>query len=673
MGRVGRNWFVLICSSTMHCTSQLLGQSISDTLGNGLDEIVESVLENGTRDVEESQFAETLLELSTTPIDLNSATVSDLQQIPGIDPMLASRIVSYRRDHGFNSIDDLLLVDGVDRALFLQTRGFIVVRTISMNRGATKEMSLHYTGRTISRLQEQRGFFEGTYLGNPYKIYNRINAHYSMNSEYSIEAGGLTEKDPGEKNIVDFFSGFLSFSNGEKSLRLILGDYVVEGGQGLALWRSSGATKGSEVIASATKNPRGLQPYTSSDENGFLRGGAIQARWGRLDVTAFISRKSINANLNDQGCISSFDASGLSRTQTEIQSKASSGERMLGIDADARLLDGFRMGVRAYTTTFDNPVALSGINGFHGKYASIESIDFSFASASIGSFAELAVDHAKSTSAIGGIVLEPVPILDAALVLHSYPQRFVSLHGFGFGESGGQLKNEKGAYASIRLSVFTWLTVSTYFDQFAATGASTTSLLPTNGNEFLSVIQLQMSDESAFRFQLKQKNQADEESLVDAFNRSNSVIGRRTQVNYRVSFEWSPSSLIRWKSRFEYVRVGYSLAGTAAKGMLLFEDIRLKPKTRLSIDGRVVVFDTDSYDSRIYEYESELHGTFVNPALFGKGIRMYLLTRYEAGEFELSVKYSATLKPGLNTLGSGPNEIQGDTDDQLSVQIDVTI
>jgi len=87
----------------------------------------------------------------------------------------------------------------------------------------------------------------------------------------------------------------------------------------------------------------------------------------------------------------------------------------------------------------------------------------------------------------------------------------------------------------------------------------------------------------------------------------------------------------------------------------------------------VIVFGTDSYDSRIYEYESELRGTFANPALYGKGIRVYALARYEMGIFEISVKYSCTIKPGAAFLSSGESEIPGDTDNQLSFQIDLTL
>jgi hypothetical protein len=673
MGQLISNRIGAIVVFGLTCAFPVFGQSMSDSLADQVEETVESALEDNTRDREDSQFAEMLLQLSMNPMDLRSATVADLQQIPGIDPLLASRIVAYRREHGFRSVDDLIQIEGLDRSLFQQVRGFLKVSSGSGRKNLTDKTTIHYTERTIRRLQDQRGYIDGSFLGNPLKIYNKCSGRFPVNSGFLIEAGWLTEKDPGEKNIAEFATGFVGFSNASKSVRCIIGDYAVEAGQGLALWRASGATKGNEVISNVTKGARGLQPYASSDENGYLRGIAVQVSLDGIGVTGFMSRKSINARINEGGFITSLDETGLSRTSSELQTKASSGETTLGVNVDTRPFNGFRMGVRTYSTRYDHLVALSGINGFEGQRASVQSIDFSFATGAIGSFAELAIDRLKSTAVVGGVILEPLSALSIGIAVRSYPQRFISMRGFGFGESGGPPQNEKGVYTSARLSLFEWLTVSSYYDQFATVGPSSVSLLPTEGHEFLSVVQLRGGDQSLLQIQVKQKNRAAEEMILDAFARSNPVVGRKAQSNYRVSFEWIASSAIRWRTRFERVRVDYSLSGSTATGLLVYQDVRWRLKKHLSIDGRVVVFETDSYDSRIYEYESELRGTFANPALFGKGIRLYVLARYTAGFLEVSLKYATTLKPGITSVGSGPTEIQGDTDNQLGLQIDVTL
>lgn len=50
-------------------------------------------------------------------IDINTAGIKELQNLPGIGPVLASRICSYRQTHGiFKSIDALAEVEGIGTA-----------------------------------------------------------------------------------------------------------------------------------------------------------------------------------------------------------------------------------------------------------------------------------------------------------------------------------------------------------------------------------------------------------------------------------------------------------------------------------------------------------------------------------------------------------------------------
>jgi competence protein ComEA len=51
---------------------------------------------------------------ATGPIDLNTATIDQLDDLPGVGPVLAQRILDYRTEHGrFTTIDQLQEVSGV--------------------------------------------------------------------------------------------------------------------------------------------------------------------------------------------------------------------------------------------------------------------------------------------------------------------------------------------------------------------------------------------------------------------------------------------------------------------------------------------------------------------------------------------------------------------------------
>jgi competence protein ComEA len=60
-------------------------------------------------------------------IDLNRATASELEELPGVGPVLAARIVAYRESNGpFDAVEDLLDVGGIGEAKLVGMRDTIV-------------------------------------------------------------------------------------------------------------------------------------------------------------------------------------------------------------------------------------------------------------------------------------------------------------------------------------------------------------------------------------------------------------------------------------------------------------------------------------------------------------------------------------------------------------------
>ena len=66
---------------------------------------------------------------SAGAININRASAADLEQLPGIGPSLAARIVQYRATHGpFGSVDELVEVPGIGPGRLADIRGHVVVQ-----------------------------------------------------------------------------------------------------------------------------------------------------------------------------------------------------------------------------------------------------------------------------------------------------------------------------------------------------------------------------------------------------------------------------------------------------------------------------------------------------------------------------------------------------------------
>lgn len=62
-------------------------------------------------------------------LDLNRATAEDLQQLPGIGPVLAKRVLDHRKNRGsFASVDELQNVKGIGRKKMVRLRPLLMVQ-----------------------------------------------------------------------------------------------------------------------------------------------------------------------------------------------------------------------------------------------------------------------------------------------------------------------------------------------------------------------------------------------------------------------------------------------------------------------------------------------------------------------------------------------------------------
>ena len=84
------------------------------------------VLDDKPRTMAAGPVDEQALAARTAALDLNTATEAELDDLPGLGPALAGRIVAWREEHGpFPAPEDVMQVEGIGPALYEQIEPYI--------------------------------------------------------------------------------------------------------------------------------------------------------------------------------------------------------------------------------------------------------------------------------------------------------------------------------------------------------------------------------------------------------------------------------------------------------------------------------------------------------------------------------------------------------------------
>jgi hypothetical protein len=668
-----------------------------DTVEASDDGSIEMLIESETQDTEDSELLDRLQKLQDNPVDLNSAASNELQAIPYIDAILAVKILEYRnRNKKFYSIIELRYVEGIDDVLYAKIKKFIVVKSSQVDftkdefgviqkiKGTRKGFFSNFNAEIRSRfsndLQPSAGYLDEipAYTGTRPKLYNRIITKYSSKG-YKFSAGLLTEKDPGEQSFADHIGGYVEMKAPLILNQVLLGDYTLEFGQGITLWGSYSFSKGSEAVSGIKKKGEDINSYASVNEVQYFRGLAGKVKmptsFGDFSLYGFYSNNSIDASIDttlDQ--LSSFYEDGYHRTDSEKKRGDSGNEKLLGgrFLYETKTFGSTKIGLTYYKSEYTKAFKYKSLFDFSGTTSNGLGVDYDIVFKNLNFFGEWARSYTDVVGGVAGVKILFLKQADLIFLVRNYPKNFIMLHSYGFGEQSGTSQNEFGIYSGIKFRIGRLATINAYYDQYKFPYATFFNPVPTSGNDFLLYTEWNVTRNLKLSTKYKNETKEDVTSVINQYGLEEDRIYDRQQSNYRLQFDYDIFRTFRVRSRFEYVFVNYDAVATSQKGMLFFSDFRVKPFRDLILDGRFIIFQTDSFDSRIYQFENEINGVVSNLGLYGKGRRWYLLLKYKPYNFlELSAKYAETITEGAKSTGSGNDEVLGDLKNRFSLQLEI--
>lgn len=669
--------FLILTSSN---SNYLLAQV--DTLVIVPEENIESILEETIEDADDSQINEVVEDLLQNPVEVNQANIEDLLRIPFIDQNLAIEIINFRNKYGYYfSIGELNNVQGMTPELFQKIKPFLYIdrtKFLDIQQPVPDEIKSTLTipnkynfqlrQRYFQNLERRSGFETGKYYNSPFKLYNRITADYSRKYYLSI----LSEKDPGEKKLNDFYSASLFIKDFYIIKQFVIGDYILEFGQGLAMWRQIGFSKGSDAVYPVKKKESGIVQYKSTDENQFFRGIAINTNFWKMNLFLFYSNNSFDARIDSlNNFITSTPLDGYHRNESELIKKKNLGkEKFLG----SRIYyqsEKYKIGLTYYQSNFNYPIAPNNYFKDYSQKYNYLSTDFNLYIESLNFFGEFSKDKFDRIASIIGLQFSAARGTNIVTAFRNYPAKYLNIHGYGFGERNGTTNNETGFYFGVNHTT-KYGKFNLYFDQFKFNYPLTYDHTLTGGKEIL------FNYESPFisqtRYLLKYKNEIKEinSKSTDEFGRDKSITNLRQQQNLRFEIQKFFSTVNRVAFRIEYVSVFYKYIKNYEDGLLSFVDISTKLSNKLSLKSRFIFYQTDSYDSRIYVLESDVPGVFASSGFYGRGTRWYILLRYQVLNFmDLSAKYSELYRDDVKKIGTGNDQINSNLLRSLTFQMEI--
>jgi len=649
-----------------------------------VQDLIESLAENLPEDFDLSELQDRLLFYKKRPINLNKTTTEELNSLIFLSPLQISNLFTHLEKNGkLIDVLELQSIPNFDLETVQRLLPFVTLnQTDLVDKITLRNLRVLADNDLVIRmarlLEKPKGFTElpgSRYLGSQERFLFRYKYNYSNR----VSASLIFEKDAGEyffkgdkQFLFDFQTAHVAVYNTGRFKKIVVGDYSLQFGQGLTLWTGFSFGKAPDV-ASVAKKDIGLRAYTSANEYSFLRGLATTVSLTkRIDFTPFVSFRNLDASLdlneNGESVLANLNETGYHRTATEIKNRNSVSQQIFGgvVQYQHKNLS---IGAIGYHTKFDKAF-ITGTQlyrkyNFTGLSLTNVGVNYNYSYKNIYLFGEAAKSLNSGYGFLNGALISLSSKVSAVVLHRNYQKNYHNFFNQATAEAS-EAFNENGFYAGLNITPVKAWNFSIYADYFKFPWLKFRIDAPSDGYEYLA--QLTYTPNKTFKAFLRYKSELKQQNtdLDVAINYLDHV----KKESYRADVSWKLSKSLGFQNRVEVSQFKKGQP-TAEFGYMIYQDISYTPNlSKFTGNLRVAYFNTASYNSRIYAYEDDVLYNFSFGMYSGRGFRNYLNLKYKlAKRLDVWARYAMFIYQGVETVGSGLDEIKGNKKTEVKLQV----
>lgn len=646
-----------------------------------VEKIALQIVESGdAEDVE--QLHEWIITLMRNPLEINSCSKSELNRSGLFTPFRVHGILKYRDAYGpFFSIYELAAIPGFRREV-LEDIAPLVVFTEDHSPGK----NIYHRGHLLTNLSDRFPHSDAYlhhdadsphYEGPPFKFTSRLK--YEVGTQWVFAAS--FDKDPGEqwtnRNRPEHLSGYIQYRPDKILTNLVLGNFRIHRGMGLVHGTGfSAGTAGTTGIALNGYRQSYVKAFASTMEYDYYRGLYAAAESGHWSIDLFLSERPEDISLfrpgNSADLYEQVRKTGLHRTSSERRGYNLAREQAAGCSVNWSSAQGYlgMAGTRSKlqlteigrdSVRFIGPVMLPDTGRSN---LSLYGVHFGNG---LELFGEAATDQQFRIACTGGVMYELNAATMLSLSVRRYQPGFTGQTSKASG-TGSEPENESGMNCGMVITPFSQarLFLNTDISRNILAAAGTPP-----GFHFRSNVRFVYNPvkETEMLFVYSSRSGP---ALLTGSSPGSRYYKNESLNRYRFHATYNLSEKTRLSARIECSVM--QSGGDRHNGKTGYVQFKTAPKKGTTILYRLLLFDSEYWDNRIYTYEPGVRYSFLFPAWHGRGTRNVVVTSMKPWRWlTIRTKLGLTNYAHRRETGTGHDTREGNRilDAELQVQIDL--